>query len=190
MVPTAVCVRRMSRLKSLNSRQNTKLSRVVAFFWSRGRSRRSRKVPNLIFRNPVRLLGRSYVVGVADRLVTRHSAPPAPLNSHRLSSHRGPARVVSSCSWRGGLAANRHTASDRDHCRVTFCVRDRRGVRFDAIPSRDAPLLGSDDCIVSARALVGLGPHTASSPRLTWQHQTGFLRPLRQHAIHLYDLTP
>ena len=62
MVPTAVCVRRMSRLKSLNSRQNTKLSRVEAFLWSRGRSRRSRKVPNLIFRKTVRLLGASYVV--------------------------------------------------------------------------------------------------------------------------------
>ena len=38
------------------------------------------------------------------------------------------------CSMHGG-------ASDRDHCRVTFCVSDRRGVRSDAIPSRDEPLL-------------------------------------------------
>ena len=56
----------MSRLKSLNSRQNTKLSRVEAFLWSRGRSRRSRKVPNLIFRKTVRLLGASYVVAAAS----------------------------------------------------------------------------------------------------------------------------
>ena len=90
-------------------------------------------------------------------------------------------------AWYARCMGGRQTAITAVSRSVLVIVR---GVRSDAIPSRDAPLLGSDDCIVSARALVGLGPHSASSPRLTWQHQTGFLRPLRQHAIHLYDLTP
>ena len=43
--------------ESLNSRQNTILSGIQAFFWSRGRSRRSRKAPTASEKDPVRLLG-------------------------------------------------------------------------------------------------------------------------------------
>ena len=56
LLPCA-CVECPSRLESLNSRQNTILSGIQAFFWSRGRSRRSRKGPTASEKDPVRLLG-------------------------------------------------------------------------------------------------------------------------------------
>ena len=61
-VLTCARARRICRIKSLNSRHNTVLSSIQAFVRSRGRSHRSRKVPSLIFRKTVRLLGASYVV--------------------------------------------------------------------------------------------------------------------------------
>ena len=57
-VLTCARARRIFRIKSLNSRHSTVLSKIQAFVWSRGRSCRSRKVPSLIFRNSVRLPGR------------------------------------------------------------------------------------------------------------------------------------
>ena len=45
---SGACVRRLFRIKSLNSRQSTHLSRKQAFFWSLERSRQASKVPSVI----------------------------------------------------------------------------------------------------------------------------------------------
>ena len=45
-VLTCARARRISRVKSLISSHNTILNRIQAFVWARGRSHRSRKVPN------------------------------------------------------------------------------------------------------------------------------------------------
>ena len=97
-------------------------------------------------------------------------------------------------AWYARCMGGRQTAITAVSRSVLVIVR---GVRSDAIPSRDAPSLGSHDCIVSTRALVGLNPHTASSHRLTWQHHTGFPLtstparsfPVRQDVLHLRPTT-
>ena len=114
--------------------------------------------------------------------------------SHACAIHHHCCAACLHRAWYARCMGGRQTAITAVSRSVLVIVR---GVRSDAIPSRDAPLLGSDDCIVSARALVGLGPHSASSPRLTWQHHTGFPLtstparsfPVRQDVLHLRPTT-